>query len=156
MTRFLSEDELQADQQGEHALAQLEDHQAGDQGRRGRSTSRSTPIPSATSTATPAGRDQTAGSFEDLCEPEGVSPGDVQTADSDWLDGLAEFLRDPWTSVVLVMLGITCLILELKMPGVGLPGVVAAICFVLFFWSHSQLNGQITWLAILLFVLGLS
>jgi membrane-bound ClpP family serine protease len=45
--------------------------------------------------------------------------------------------------------------LELKMPGVGLPGVVAAICFVLFFWAHSQLHGQIDWLAILLFVLGL-
>jgi membrane-bound serine protease (ClpP class) len=33
--------------------------------------------------------------------------------------------------------------------------VVAAICFVLFFWSHSQLGGQVTWLAILLFLLGL-
>jgi membrane-bound ClpP family serine protease len=33
--------------------------------------------------------------------------------------------------------------------------VVSAICFVLFFWAHSQLAGQITWLAILLFVLGL-
>jgi membrane-bound serine protease (ClpP class) len=96
-----------------------------------------------------------AGSFEELCAQEGVSPGEVRTAGSDWLDSLADFLRDPWTSVVLVMLGITCLILELKMPGVGLPGVVAAICFVLFFWSHSQLNGQITWLAVLLFVLGL-
>src|SRR5205085_8657424 len=82
-------------------------------------------------------------------------PGSVRLADSDWLDSLADFLRDPWTSVILVMLGITCLILELKMPGVGLPGVVAAICFVLFFWAHSQLNGQIVWLAILLFVLGL-
>src|SRR5262249_46484232 len=59
------------------------------------------------------------------------------------------------TSVVLVMVGITCLILELKMPGVGLPAIIAAVCFVLFFWSHSQLNGQITWLAALLFVLGL-
>src|SRR5262249_7244386 len=70
--------------------------------------------------------------------------------------GLADFLRDPWTSVILVMVGITCLILELKMPGVGLPGVIAAICFVLFFWAHSQLHGQITWLAILLFILGLA
>jgi membrane-bound ClpP family serine protease len=94
-------------------------------------------------------------SFEKLCELEGVNPADVHTADSDWLDSLADFLRDPWTSVVLVMLGITCLILELKMPGVSLPGVVAAVCFVLFFWSHSQLNGQITWLAMLLFILGL-
>src|SRR5438874_6240396 len=53
------------------------------------------------------------------------------------------------------MVGIGCLILELKMPGVGLPGVIAALCFVLFFWAHSQLNGQITLLAVLLFLLGL-
>ena len=29
------------------------------------------------------------------------------------------------------MIGIACLILELKVPGVGLPGVIAAVCFVL-------------------------
>jgi membrane-bound serine protease (ClpP class) len=93
--------------------------------------------------------------FEELCELEGVNPADVHTADSDWLDALVDFLRDPWTSVVLVMLGITCLILELKMPGVGLPGIISAICFLLFFWSHSQVSGQIVWLAFLLFLLGL-
>jgi membrane-bound serine protease (ClpP class) len=93
--------------------------------------------------------------FEELCELEGISRSDVRTADTDWLDGLVDFLRDPWTSVVLVMLGITCLILELKMPGVGLPGIVSAICFLLFFWSHSQVSGQIVWLAFLLFLLGL-
>ncbi len=89
---------------------------------------------------------------------EGVEASQVHdsTRDRDWLDDLANFLRDPWTSAVLVMVGITCLILELKMPGVSLPGVIAAVCFVLFFWSHSpQLNQQITWLALLLFVLGL-
>jgi membrane-bound serine protease (ClpP class) len=88
---------------------------------------------------------------------EGLEPAQVRdaTRDRDWLDDLASFLRDPWTSVVLVMVGITCLILELKLPGGTLPGVIAAVCFVLFFWSHSQLNGQITWLALLLFVLGL-
>jgi membrane-bound ClpP family serine protease len=92
-----------------------------------------------------------------VCQLEGLEPSQVHdaTRDRDWLDDLANFLRDPWTSVVLVMVGITCLILELKMPGVSLPGVIAAVCFVLFFWSHSQLNGQITWLALLLFVLGL-
>jgi membrane-bound ClpP family serine protease len=93
--------------------------------------------------------------FEGLCEAEGIPFSEVRTPGSDWLEGLGDFLRNPWVSVLLVMLGITCLILELKMPGVGLPGVIAAICFVLFFWSHSQLAGQITWLAILLFVLGL-
>jgi membrane-bound ClpP family serine protease len=101
------------------------------------------------------GMAQTARDFPELCELEGLDSTRVKKPEADWLDGLADFLRDPWTSVVLVMLGITCLILELKMPGVGLPGVISAICFVLFFWAHSQLSGQITWLAILLFVLGL-
>jgi membrane-bound ClpP family serine protease len=93
--------------------------------------------------------------FSELCKLEGVTPSRVHEPGVEWLDGLGDFLRHPWTSVVLVMLGIVCLMLELKMPGVGLPGVIAAVCFVLFFWAHSQLNGQITWLALLLFVLGL-
>jgi membrane-bound serine protease (ClpP class) len=93
--------------------------------------------------------------FEELCELEGIGRSEIHTADSDWLDGLVDFLRDPWTSMVLVMLGITCLILELKMPGIGLPGILSAVCFLLFFWSHSQVSGQIVWLAFLLFLLGL-
>jgi membrane-bound serine protease (ClpP class) len=93
--------------------------------------------------------------FDELCDLEGVNPTEVPTADSDLLDALVDFLRDPWTSMVLVMLGIMCLILELKMPGVGLPGIVSAVCFLLFFWSHSQVSGQVVWLAFLLFLLGL-
>ncbi|HEY7327901.1 MAG TPA: NfeD family protein [Gemmataceae bacterium] len=93
--------------------------------------------------------------FAELCELEGINRAEVRTVDSDWLDWLVDFLRAPWTSYVLVMLGITCLILELKMPGVGLPGIVSAICFLLFFWSHSQVSGQVVWLAFLLFLLGL-
>ena len=81
---------------------------------------------------------------------------DLPEAGPDWLDALANFLRSPLVSVFLVMIGITGLILELKIPGVGLPGVVAAICFVLYFWAHSpQLSGHLTMLAVLLFLLGL-
>jgi membrane-bound ClpP family serine protease len=59
-------------------------------------------------------------------------------------------------SVFLVMIGIAGLILELKIPGIGLPGVVAALCFVLYFWAHhDQLRGHLTMLAVLLFLLGL-
>jgi membrane-bound ClpP family serine protease len=81
--------------------------------------------------------------------------GNVRDVGPDWLDAFASFLRLPVVAVFLVMVGITCLILELKMPGVGLPGVIAALCFVLYFWAQSQLAGQITMLAVLLFVLGL-
>ncbi len=82
-----------------------------------------------------------------------IDAKEVQLAENDWLDAIARFLRLPITSVFLVGVGILCLILELKMPGVSLPGVIAAICFVLFFWAHS--NTTTGWLAILLFVLGL-
>lgn len=85
----------------------------------------------------------------------GLDPAEVRLSGPDWLDRISEFLRQPWVAVLLIMVGITCLILELKMPGVGLPGVIAALCFVLYFWAHSQLSGQIMWLAILLFLLGL-
>src|SRR5262249_9849356 len=90
-----------------------------------------------------------------ICKREGVAPAQLVVAGSDWLDDLANFLRNPWTSLALVAVGIMCLILEMKLPGAALPGIIAAICFILFFWSHSQLNGQITWLAVLLFFLGL-
>lgn len=85
----------------------------------------------------------------------GLEGDRVHVAGLDWLDGLALFLCQPLVSVFLVMLGIAGLILELKMPGVGFPGVVAALCFVLYFWAHSQLAGHLTMLAVLLFVLGL-
>ena len=90
-----------------------------------------------------------------LYAKEGLTPSQVKTSGPDWLDDLADFLRNDWISFLLIMIGITCLILELKMPGVGLPGIIAAVCFVLYFWSHSQFGGQVTWLAILLFLLGL-
>ena len=80
----------------------------------------------------------------------------IKDAGPDWLDDFAEFLCRPVVSVFLVMIGIAGLILELKIPGVGFPGVVAALCFVLYFWAHhDQMRGHLTMLAILLFILGL-
>jgi membrane-bound ClpP family serine protease len=82
--------------------------------------------------------------------------GEVPKAKADFLYELSSFLQKPVVSLFLILIGITCLILELKMPGVSLPGVIAAVCFVLYFWAQSQqLSGQIITLAILLFILGL-
>lgn len=83
-----------------------------------------------------------------------VDPTKVRISRDDWLDQVAEFFRQPWVNFLLIMIGIVGLILELKMPGVSLPGVISALCFVLFFWAHSFV-GQFTMLAVMLFVLGL-
>jgi membrane-bound ClpP family serine protease len=92
--------------------------------------------------------------FPTLCARYGVKPEQVRTLDNDWLDDFRDLMQTPGMSIFLVMLGVTCLILELKIPGLGLPGVVAALCFVLFFWAHAH-DAGITMLAVLLFVLGL-
>src|SRR5205807_527927 len=92
--------------------------------------------------------------YADLQRIYGLSR--VREGGYDFLYKLAAFLQQPAVSVFLIMIGIACLILELKMPGVGLPGVIAAVCFVLYFWAQShQLSGQIIMLAVLLFILGL-
>jgi len=90
-----------------------------------------------------------------LYEVYGLNPAQVHTTGPDWLEQLADFLTHPWTRFFLILVGFICLILELKLPGVGLPGVIAAVCFILFFWSSSQVAGHFTVLAILLFILGL-
>jgi membrane-bound serine protease (ClpP class) len=95
---------------------------------------------------------------ERLYERYGLDATKVETSRDDWLDAVAEFLRLPVVNVLLIMAGITGLILELKMPGFGVPGIVSALCFVLFFWSHAfagQSTLEFTLLAILLFILGI-
>jgi hypothetical protein len=147
--RFLTEEEMNAEQKANHAWRSVETIKP----RNAEEENKSLTLSAERASKLRLARE--ASSFEEVCKQLDVSPSDVRTIDTDFLDSLADFLRDPWTSMVLVMLGITCMILEMKMPGVVAPGCVAAICFVLFFWSHSQLNGQITWLALLLFILGL-
>ncbi len=102
--------------------------------------------------------------YSDVTSPEtlydryGFNPTKVETSRDDWLDAVASFLREPLVNVILIMLGVAGLILELKIPGFGLPGIVSAICFVLFFWSHAfagQSSLEFTLLAVLLFILGI-
>ena len=63
-----------------------------------------------------------------------------------WLTALAP---------ILLLLGILGAYLEFKIPGVSLPGIVAAICFALFFLGH-YLAGLAGWEVVALFVLGLA
>lgn len=81
--------------------------------------------------------------------PEAKSP------DPGWLDRFANFLKQPVVTVLLVVIGFTGLILELKVPGLTVPGIIAALCFILVFWAHSKFGGQTFVLAMLLFLLGL-
>ena len=80
---------------------------------------------------------------------------DAKDPDPGWLDKFAEFLRMPVVTVLIVVIGFTGLILELKLPGLTVPGIIAALCFILVFWAHSKFSGQTFVLALLLFLMGL-
>ena len=85
----------------------------------------------------------------------GLDSSKVRDATPAWLDRFANFLKNPMVTVLLVVIGFTGLILELKVPGTTVPGIVAALCFILVFWAHTQFSGQVAVLAALLFIMGL-
>jgi membrane-bound serine protease (ClpP class) len=80
---------------------------------------------------------------------------EAKDPDPGWLDKFADFLRMPVVTVLIVVIGFTGLILELKVPGLTVPGIIAALCFILVFWAHSKFSGQTFALALLLFLMGL-
>ncbi|MBP3960766.1 hypothetical protein J8F10_36560 [Gemmata sp. G18] len=92
-------------------------------------------------------------SVDEVCSAYGL--GKAKSPDPGWLDKFAEFLRIPAVTVILVMIGFIGLILELKVPGLTVPGIVAAVCFIMVFWSQSRFSGEMFVLALLLFLLGL-
>ncbi|WP_435019053.1 NfeD family protein [Tundrisphaera sp. TA3] len=71
-----------------------------------------------------------------------------------WVDGLVATLNDPFVGWVLLFVGIFMMVLEIKMPGVGLPAITSALAFLLFFWSR-YLSGTADQLEILLFLVGM-
>src|SRR5260370_18927922 len=77
---------------------------------------------------------------QEVYDRYGLEAKDVTVADNDILDATGDFLRNPVVSVFLLGIRILCLILELKMPGVSLPGVIAAGCFRRLSWPSSRPN----------------
>ena len=65
----------------------------------------------------------------------------------EWLGGQG------WLSMLLFMVGIVSLSAELSTPGVGIAGILSAVCFLLFFWIH-LFQGTVEWLEILLILAG--
>jgi membrane-bound serine protease (ClpP class) len=57
-------------------------------------------------------------------------------------------------SWLLLFVGAFMLVIELKLPGIGLPAIISALAFLLFFWSH-YLSGTADQLEIILFLIGL-
>jgi len=78
---------------------------------------------------------------------------EIQTARVNWALALIERLADRRLSGLLLFIGTFALFSELSQPGLGVPGFIAGVCFLLFFWANF-LHGNADILELLLFVAG--
>lgn len=92
-----------------------------------------------------------ADSVADLVKKAGLK-GEVVTVQPSGFERLAFWITA--LAPLLLVVGIICAYLEFKIPGVSLPGAIAAVCFALFFAGH-YLAGLAGWEVVALFVLGL-
>ena len=97
---------------------------------------------------------QKVGDYDEFKALYGLRGKEIRLDGPTWVDGLVTTLNDPFVSWILLFIGVFMLILEVKMPGVGLPAITSALAFLLFFWSR-YLSGTADQLEILLFLVGL-
>lgn len=79
---------------------------------------------------------------------------DLTPMQQHWVDGFVVLLNTRAAMFLLFVGGIGFLYLEMHLPS-GFFGLMAALCFVLFFWARF-LGGTAGWLEALLFLLGLA
>jgi len=77
--------------------------------------------------------------------PELVEPG--------WVSNLVDVLASDSVAWALLFIGGMALYVEVQLPGIGIGGFVAALCFILFFWAK-YLDGTAGALEIVLFMVG--
>jgi membrane-bound serine protease (ClpP class) len=86
--------------------------------------------------------------LEDM--PRALQP----SATDRWVERAAGFLASPFIAPWLLFAGMFLFSSEMSAPGLGVPGFLAACCFMLFFWSQ-YLGGNAHWLEIMMFLAGI-
>lgn len=91
---------------------------------------------------------------EDLRDRYGLR-GKLLVLKPSGVDTTVYVLNLPVVTGVLFVIGLVALYVEFSAPGIGLGGLVAVLCFALFFWSRF-LGGTAGWLEVVLFVCGVA
>ncbi|MBZ0169246.1 MAG: hypothetical protein K8F29_07390 [Kofleriaceae bacterium] len=73
---------------------------------------------------------------ESVLEQLGLAGVQVRRASPNWVENLVRFLTPPVVSSLLITIGMLGIILELRTPGLGLPGALSITSLALFFWGH--------------------
>lgn len=68
-------------------------------------------------------------------------------------DRVVNVLNSFWVTGLLLIVGVVALFIEISAPGISVGGLIALLCFSLFFWSHFA-GGTAGWLELTLFLMG--
>jgi membrane-bound serine protease (ClpP class) len=79
----------------------------------------------------------------------------VVAVEMTWLQRLINFLADPSIATILLSLGILGLVVEIRTPGFGIPGILGALCLLMAFYGLGQLDANLTGLALMALALAL-
>jgi membrane-bound serine protease (ClpP class) len=94
------------------------------------------------------------GALDFLGKRDGVTfAGEPIVLKTLWSEEMVRWLNSPAVMGVLVMLALLGVYIEFNTPGVGLPGLVAAICFAIIIGSK-YLHGLANWVEVAVFLLG--
>jgi membrane-bound serine protease (ClpP class) len=95
------------------------------------------------------------GVLDFLAERDGVSfTGQPSVLETNWSEEMVRWVNSPAVISALFMLALLGVYIELNTPGVGLPGLVAVICFAIIFGSK-YLVGMANWVEIVVFATGI-
>lgn len=96
----------------------------------------------------------TEGSREQAAAALGVEVNQLRIFRPTTSDSLAYYLNLPLFTGLLILVGLVAFYFELSSPGLGVGGLLSALCATMFFWSRF-LGGTSGWLEIILFVAGI-
>ncbi|MEX2205627.1 MAG: NfeD family protein [Myxococcota bacterium] len=77
-----------------------------------------------------------ADSIDEVLSSLGCPDAEVRRSTETWAETLVRLLTHPVMSSVLMMIGLLGIMVEIRTPGFGVPGVLGIASLALFFWGH--------------------
>ncbi|OKP97216.1 nodulation protein NfeD [Paenibacillus sp. P46E] len=98
--------------------------------------------------------DSIASTPEEAITSLGYSTDDIFRVEHTGAEKMSHFLTNPIVMTILLFIGIAGIIIEMLVPGFGVPGIIGTLAFALYFFGNyvAGFAGAETWL---LFILGL-
>ncbi|WP_318615076.1 nodulation protein NfeD [Sporosarcina sp. YIM B06819] len=95
----------------------------------------------------------TVASFKELLQVTGYENAEIISTNETFAESLARIITHPIVVPILLSIAGLGLVLELYSPGFGVPGTMAIIAFILFFYGH-LVAGLAGYETIILFIIG--